>query len=692
MALTVTPTDEMKTLKVGEKIYEIVDDEARTDLNTVKADFSELVIDGNNQNLFSVVQGFEGICLDINGGSQYDQPDNIASDYISIPGAKSVTLQTWHTLPDGIVNWQALCFYDSEKNLIGARNVKTGSTDSHVVFTTAVPDGATYVRASSRIFGDYRIMLQWGNVPTAYVSNEYDNAYIRGLSELTYDEFKGYIGAYGDFNSPTSTHEEVFTDPIKCLEGDVIYYSIFNPNAFSGWYAYCFYDADAVFINRVVLPVSTVKSYVDHITIPSGVSYVRFTYRTHGGDIKLTLRGNRRRNNIYQYKLNRAFTKVEHLIPMIPSLFYGLPQFDTVAKTLTIPRDTLLMFHGYASRDATYVSTPETIVDFSSIVSTAIKFYFNIDSKTVRATLYNGLSYDNEVLLCCLRLLDGGGGRASMSIPYYINGKLYGFDFNELVDKDLSSFNKNVKSVNHRGYNTVAPENTLPAYQLSKKNGFDMVETDVSFTSDNVAVLLHDDTINRTARNSDGTEISETISINSITYAEALTYDFGIWKGSAYTGTKIPTFEQFISLCRKIGLHPYIELKSAGVTQSNIHGLVDIVTSYDMLDKVTWISFNATFLGYVKQYDPTARLGVVCGAVTESIITNAVNLKTQDNDVFIDASSGTDNDVSLAKTAELPIEVWGVNTANGLNALDGYVSGATTNKLIFGYELYKANV
>ena len=42
MALTVTPTDEMKTLKVGEKIYEIVDDEARTDLNTVKADLSQL--------------------------------------------------------------------------------------------------------------------------------------------------------------------------------------------------------------------------------------------------------------------------------------------------------------------------------------------------------------------------------------------------------------------------------------------------------------------------------------------------------------------------------------------------------------------------------------------------------------------------------------------------------------------------
>lgn len=42
MALTVTPTDEMKTLKVGEKIYEIVDDEARTDLNEVKADLLKL--------------------------------------------------------------------------------------------------------------------------------------------------------------------------------------------------------------------------------------------------------------------------------------------------------------------------------------------------------------------------------------------------------------------------------------------------------------------------------------------------------------------------------------------------------------------------------------------------------------------------------------------------------------------------
>ena len=49
-----------------------------------------------------------------------------------------------------------------------------------------------------------------------------------------------------------------------------------------------------------------------------------------------------------------------------------------------------------------------------------------------------------------------------------------------------------VRGVNHRGYSAAAPENTLPAFALSWEMGFRYVETDVSFTKDNVAVLLHD--------------------------------------------------------------------------------------------------------------------------------------------------------------------------------------------------------
>ena len=88
-----------------------------------------------------------------------------------------------------------------------------------------------------------------------------------------------------------------------------------------------------------------------------------------------------------------------------------------------------------------------------------------------------------------------------------------------------------IKKVAHRGFSTIAPENTLPAYLLAKSKGFDYVECDISFTSDGVPVLLHDETITRT---SNGTG-----AISSMTLATAKTFDFGLWKNASYAGTRI---------------------------------------------------------------------------------------------------------------------------------------------------------
>ena len=81
--------------------------------------------------------------------------------------------------------------------------------------------------------------------------------------------------------------------------------------------------------------------------------------------------------------------------------------------------------------------------------------------------------------------------------------------------------NHPVRAVNHRGFNKVAPENTISAYRLSKENGFLFVECDVSFTSDNVPVLLHDDTINRTS-NGKG-------KVSNWTFEALRQLDFGSW-------------------------------------------------------------------------------------------------------------------------------------------------------------------
>lgn len=241
--------------------------------------------------------------------------------------------------------------------------------------------------------------------------------------------------------------------------------------------------------------------------------------------------------------------------------------------------------------------------------------------------------------------------------------------------------NSHVKGINHAGYTLIAPENTLPAYVESRKHGFKFVECDIQFTSDGVPVLLHDDTINRTARNTDGTEISGTVYISSITFEEAQSYDFGIYKGSAYAGTKIPSLEQFILLCKRLGLHPYIEIK-AGASQAQVESCVNCVKKAGMLHNVTWISFSDTILSYVNDADAKARIGYIVSVITVAAIGTATALKTTFNDVFINAaySTATDSNVDLCISANLPLEIWTLNDLANVLTLNPYVSGITSDR------------
>lgn len=245
-----------------------------------------------------------------------------------------------------------------------------------------------------------------------------------------------------------------------------------------------------------------------------------------------------------------------------------------------------------------------------------------------------------------------------------------------LMDAESADDIVNVKAVNHRGFCTEAPENTIPAYILSKEKGFRYVECDVSFTRDSVAVLLHNSTIDAT---SDGTG-----SLSDMSYRQVLQYDFGSWKSEKYAGTKIASFKEFIALCKNLGLYPYIELKSGGsYSQKQITSLVDIVQAYGMRGRVTYISNASEFLNYVKEADGTARLGYLVDDITDSVIETANRLKNGENEVFIDANyiNVTDKKVALCIEQDLPLEVWTVNDAAVIEAMNPYISGVTSDTL-----------
>lgn len=104
----------------------------------------------------------------------------------------------------------------------------------------------------------------------------------------------------------------------------------------------------------------------------------------------------------------------------------------------------------------------------------------------------------------------------------------------------------NVKLQAHRGVSTDAPENTMSAFRLAIEQGYEYIELDPAVTSDGKIVVLHDKTLNRTARCKDGKELAETILISDVTYEQALEYDYGLWFGKEFEGEKIPLLSEVL--------------------------------------------------------------------------------------------------------------------------------------------------
>ena len=253
--------------------------------------------------------------------------------------------------------------------------------------------------------------------------------------------------------------------------------------------------------------------------------------------------------------------------------------------------------------------------------------------------------------------------------PIRITKTLYSYDPDDIQ-----------RGVNHRGYCTKAPENTLPAFRMSRLHGFKYVETDVRHTSDGVAVLLHDSSVNRTS-NGEG-------EVDKLSFSQLSSLDFGSWKGKEFKNTKIPTFEEFLDLCSKIGLEPNIELKDG--TRKQIINIVSNVGKYGLKGKVRYISFQKVLLDYVLDQDPEAYVELLCGDVTSSVIKNAYSLLRGSNKVSVSASDYSIYSVNLCRNSGLPLCVWAVDSKSEILSLPDYISGVTSDALHAGRVKYEA--
>lgn len=366
----------------------------------------------------------------------------------------------------------------------------------------------------------------------------------------------------------------------------------------------------------------------------------------------------------------------------------GYPKFSTSENTVVFPEDTLIidprLENNYVSLQT---KNGNNSVYFGDFTTSAICIYYGVAEGALVAKAYSAQVNTFDYLLLCTVRKTATPYETPMawaSCPVWVDDKLSTESKMESKAESAGGI-ATMTDVAHRGLAADAPENTLAAYRLAKKKGFSCVECDVSFTSDGVAVLLHDDTIDRT---SNGTG-----KIKGLTFAEVRELDFGSWKAAEYAGEKIPTFEEFLVLCKRLGLHPYIELKDG--TEAQIKGLVETVKMCGMKGKVTWISFVVDFLWWVQSVDPEARMGLVVSTVNAEAI-NKVRQKMQtgQNEVFIDCAVNNANTdaVRLCADADLPLEVWTVDDKNTVLSLHPYISGVTSNKLLASNVIYEAGM
>lgn len=127
----------------------------------------------------------------------------------------------------------------------------------------------------------------------------------------------------------------------------------------------------------------------------------------------------------------------------------------------------------------------------------------------------------------------------------------------------------------HRGFNTVSPENTMPAYGAAVAMDADEIEFDLWPTSDGEIVSCHDPNLDRV---SNGTG-----NVFDLTYEELLKYDFGCKFTERFEGLKIVKFEEILQ-------------KFGGRTILNIHikPFFDRPYPRDIMEKI---------IGLIREYD-----------------------------------------------------------------------------------------
>ena len=121
----------------------------------------------------------------------------------------------------------------------------------------------------------------------------------------------------------------------------------------------------------------------------------------------------------------------------------------------------------------------------------------------------------------------------------------------------------NRKFIAHMGYSNfgkIAGRNSLEAIHYAARAGFQTIEVDVQLSKDSVLMAIHGPDLRQWVYDKDGNKVDRSWMVKDFTFEEIRNY-FVHRTDNLQARTQIPTLEEYLMVCKEVGIFPFIEPK-----------------------------------------------------------------------------------------------------------------------------------
>lgn len=226
-------------------------------------------------------------------------------------------------------------------------------------------------------------------------------------------------------------------------------------------------------------------------------------------------------------------------------------------------------------------------------------------------------------------------------------------------------------TIAHRGDPAAAPENTLPAFDAALSSGADVLELDLRMTADEQVVIFHDELLDRT------TDASGPLADRTL--AELQTFDAGSWYGSAWAGTRIPTFNDFLPLLQASDARALIELKGLWTVEA-MRPIIAGIYRYGVQDRVVLASFELPTLFELWREAPSISRAVIVRRLPDDPVAFAASVGAKTVVTSLRSFRVDPEAASTLRAAGITVIVYTLNRGDlWQQALDLKVDGVVTD-------------